>query len=53
METGKIYNFNNTLSHSVVNNSDMERVHLIIDYVDQKVLDLLNIKIEETDILVF
>jgi hypothetical protein len=53
METGKIYNFNNTLSHSVVNNSDMERVHLIIDYVDQKVLDLLNIKIEETDIMVF
>ena len=36
METGRIYNFNNTLMHSVMNNSEEERIHCIIDYTDME-----------------
>jgi aspartyl/asparaginyl beta-hydroxylase (cupin superfamily) len=34
MKEGIIYNFNNTMSHEVINNSHKDRVHLIIDYYD-------------------
>jgi hypothetical protein len=29
---GNMYNFNNTMEHSVINNSSTDRVHCIIDY---------------------
>lgn len=53
MEFGKIYNFNNTLLHSVSNNSNKSRIHLIIDYVDQTILDQFGIKIKPSNNLVF
>lgn len=53
MEHGKIYNFNNTLPHSVSNNSNKDRIHLIIDYVDQTILDQLGISIKPSNKMVF
>ena len=37
LEAGKIYNFNNTLLHSVKNTSDLMRVHIIVDVQDENV----------------
>jgi hypothetical protein len=37
-EEGIIYEFNNTLKHSVENNSDEPRIHLIFDICDQSKL---------------
>lgn len=34
MEPGKIYDFNNTLPHSVVNRGDTDRVNLMIDFCE-------------------
>ena len=34
MKVGKAYEINNMLWHSVKNNSDIDRIHLIFDYVD-------------------
>ena len=34
MEEGHIYEFNNTIKHSVENKGDKRRIHLIIDYCD-------------------
>ena len=35
MAPGHIYNFNNTLPHSIINRSKQKRIHCIIDYCDQ------------------
>lgn len=39
METGKIYEINNALRHSVHNPTDFNRVHLIIDIMPKSVLE--------------
>jgi hypothetical protein len=35
LEEGKLYEINNSIRHSVDNNSDEDRIHLIIDYYDK------------------
>ena len=37
LEAGKIYNFNNTLLHSVKNPSDIMRIHIIVDVQDEDI----------------
>lgn len=34
LERGKIYEVNNLLEHGVVNRSDIDRIHLIVDYLE-------------------
>lgn len=34
MKSGDVYEFNNSIPHAVVNDSDLDRIHLIIDWGD-------------------
>jgi hypothetical protein len=53
MELVNIYNFNNTMIHAVNNNSNENRIHLIIDYIDQSMLDKFKVDIKPSNQLVF
>lgn len=39
LEKGYIYEINNTLLHGVENNSNEDRIHLIIDFIDSNILN--------------
>lgn len=41
MEVGSWYEINNSLPHSVINNSDLDRIHIIIDILPNKHLGTL------------
>lgn len=42
MKVGEWYEINNSLPHSVDNQSDMDRIHIIIDILENKLLDYKN-----------
>ena len=42
MATGECWEINNTRLHSVENNSDIDRVHLLIDIMPNKYLEKKN-----------
>ena len=39
LEKGYIYEINNALVHGVENNSNEDRIHLIIDFIDSNILN--------------
>ena len=41
MEEGHVYRFNNRVPHAVKNDSSINRVHLVLDYVDVEVAEFL------------